>query len=68
VKVFGRSIGCGHCITEVATPIGEPCLSCNVAIKEGDVGLIMPHVGETVEEKPWHITCFRLALGIQVPS
>lgn len=68
MKIFGRSIGCGHCIPQVDTPVGETCTYCSAPIKEGDVGIVMPHVGATVEERPWHITCFRSALGIEAPS
>jgi hypothetical protein len=64
VKVFGRTVGCGTCLPAVDTPVGETCLRCGVAIKADDVGVVMPYVAETVVERPWHLTCFREALGI----
>lgn len=65
MKIFGRSVGCGHCIPSVDTPVDEVCMRCGILIKEGDVGVIMPHVGEKeTVDRPWHIACFRLALGI----
>ena len=55
-------------ITEVtATPVGVMCLACNVPIREGDVGLVMPHMGPTeVTEQPWHRSCFLAAMGVDV--
>jgi hypothetical protein len=65
MKIFGREIGCGHCIPAVDTPVGDACMRCDVPIKAGDVGIIMPHMGpEGTVEKPWHLACFRLGLGI----
>jgi hypothetical protein len=65
MKIFGRAIGCGGCIPEIATPVGDACLRCGLPIKEGDVGFVMPHMTEEVTvERPWHLACFRLALGI----
>ena len=75
MKIFGRSVGCGNCIPSVDTPIGETCARCSVPIKAGDVGIVMPHMGagvqfgtHAVEELPWHIACFRAALGIETKS
>lgn len=69
MKIFGRTIGCGTCIPQVDTPVGEACLRCGVPIKAGDVGILMPHTLDLdCVEKPWHISCFRAALGIEAPS
>ena len=76
MKIFGRSdtIGCGKCLPLIATPIGEACMRCDVPIKAGDVGIVMPHMGVGVlfgthatEEKPWHLACFRAALIGEAP-
>lgn len=57
-----------HDPERVAVPVGQPCLYCEVLFKEGDCGLFMIHMGETVEEKPWHIQCLRKSLGIEGAS
>lgn len=52
-----------------ATPIGEPCLDCQVPIADGDNGLLIPG-GRLVEGSivyvidAWHIACFRRGLGV----
>jgi hypothetical protein len=75
VKIFGRTIGCGTCIPSIDTPIGDACMRCDVPIKAGDVGIVMPTMGpgvlfgHAVEERPWHLACFRTALlGTGEPS
>lgn len=68
MKIFGREIGCGHCIPQVDTPVGEACMRCGAPIKAGDVGIVMPHTSEVeTVERPWHISCFRAAIGLGEP-
>lgn len=64
MKTFPDAWGRIEAVT--ATPVGVACLACKVPIQEGDVGLVMPHVGSTaVTEQPWHRSCFLAALGIE---
>jgi hypothetical protein len=48
--------------TEEATiPIGEACERCEVEIKEGDRGFLIPGFvddSKTVREFPYHLRCF----------
>ena len=53
-------------IEEIATPIGEPCLACEAPICAEDCGVSMVHMSERGNAyRPWHLACFRDALGIQ---
>jgi hypothetical protein len=53
-------------IEEVPTPIGEHCLSCGAAIQADDCGVSMMHMGASGDVyRPWHLACFRRALGIE---
>lgn len=45
-------------LEQVSAPIGEDCGWCEEPIMEGDDGLTIPHVSETVTEKPYHQECF----------
>ena len=54
-----------HDPERVPVPVGEKCLYCGVEFVEGDCGAEMPHMGETIEDKPWHIQCLRKSLGIE---
>jgi len=40
------------------TPVGEKCVWCDESIKEGDDGLILPCLSETISETPYHQECF----------
>jgi hypothetical protein len=43
----------------IATPLGEACCACGIAIRTGDLGLLLPHIESAeVSEKPWHRECF----------
>lgn len=62
---FGQSWGAPCCEPEehVPTPVGSPCLRCREPIREGDQGLVKPHIRDcggqwvgTIE--PLHIECF----------
>lgn len=57
-----------HDPERVPIPVGEPCLYCGVLFKDGDAGVVMPHMGETVSDKPWHIQCLRKSLGVEGAS
>ena len=49
------------------TPVGQPCIACKVLIKDGDIGVVMPHMSLTaVTDEPWHRKCFLASLGIYV--
>jgi hypothetical protein len=66
-KWFGRSWGapfCGHA-EHAETPVGSRCFRCNRPIEIGDQGVLMAHLAETVEDKPWHLDCF---LGAILPG
>ena len=51
---------------ECAVPVGEECWYCHQPIQPADEGVLMPHVesDEVADWKPWHLRCFRKALGI----
>jgi hypothetical protein len=53
-------------IEEVPTPIGEHCLACGTAIRDGDCGVSMVHMDVSgATYRPWHLACFRRSLGIE---
>lgn len=53
-------------IAETSTPVGEHCLVCEAAIQTDDCGILMLHMGEHGDAyRPWHLACFRKALGIE---
>lgn len=59
-------------IEQIATPIGDRCLACSKAIEAGDCGVSMIHSDVTIGAalngdayRPWHLACFRSALGIE---
>lgn len=64
MKTFPHALG--H-VEATPTPVGQLCVACKVAIKDGDVGVVMPHVGaDAVTEEPWHRKCFLASIGIDV--
>lgn len=59
-------------IERVATPVGERCLACGRAIEPDDCGVSMIHADASIGAalngdayRPWHLVCFRAALGIE---
>ena len=53
-------------IVEIATPVGARCLACGAAIQAEDCGVSMVHMdGSGDAYRPWHLACFRKALGIE---
>ncbi len=53
-------------IKQVTTPVGEACLACGAAIEADDCGISMVHMDiRTDAYRPWHLACFRRALGIE---
>ncbi len=59
-------------IEQVETPIGECCLACGKAIEPDDCGVSMIYSDTTIGAvlsgdayRPWHLACFRRALGIE---
>ena len=53
-------------IAEIPTPVGERCLECGAAIQVDDCGVSMLHMDvRDVAYRPWHLACFREALGIE---
>ena len=54
-------------IEQIPTPIGELCLACRVEIEADDCGVSMVHMYDArggADYRPWHLACFRRALGI----
>ena len=52
-----------------ATPVGEPCIRCSKPIKDGDLGVIMPFSGGTIDkpiesEVVYHRACLLDSMGI----
>jgi hypothetical protein len=59
-------------IERIATPVGDRCLACGKPIEPDDCGVSMIHSGVTFDAalsgdayRPWHLACFRGALGIE---
>lgn len=46
--------------TQVDTPVGQPCLACEVPLVEGDRGLLIPYAPERgyPHLAAWHHGCF----------
>ncbi len=64
MKTFPNALG--H-VEAAPTPVGQPCVACRVPIKDGDVGVLMPHIDvDGVTEEPWHRRCFLASIGIYV--
>lgn len=57
MNYFGKSWS-SVCENKVPTPIGELCYHCEELIESGDRGLIIPCVGDIVQERPIHLCCF----------
>jgi hypothetical protein len=62
-------------IEQIETPVGEKCLACCRPIEVDDCGISMLHADATVGDissgdayRPWHLACFRRALGIEEPK
>lgn len=45
---------------QAPTPVGQPCMRCEVAIKDGDQGFLIPYAPATgyPHLAPWHRACF----------
>ena len=53
-------------IVEIPTPVGECCLACGKPIQVDDCGVSMVHMDASCNAyRPWHLACFRDALGIE---
>jgi hypothetical protein len=65
MKRFGRKPDESDDFVQVETPVGVPCLWCDEPIVEGDIGVIIPHLGSPgVTEHPYHLECnVRMIIG-----
>lgn len=65
MKWFGHSWGAPICVAEdrASTPVGECCPQCDVAIKDGDDGLLVPNE-DNKGGVPYHVVCFLRAVGV----
>lgn len=62
MKCFGMD---SPAVPRVDVPVGQECASCHNLIMDGDVGFIIPHVGEGEPyHRPWHRECLKKALGL----
>jgi hypothetical protein len=53
-------------IEQIPTPVGKSCLACGQAIQADDCGVSMVHMSTSGDAyRPWHLACFRAALGIE---
>jgi hypothetical protein len=53
-------------IAQIPIPVGEHCLACGTPIDADDCGVSMVHMGAGHDAyRPWHLACFRSALGIE---
>lgn len=67
MKWFGRSWGAPVCAPEDQAPLPDaPCVCCESRFKADDQGVILPFVGgpDDPPELPYHLACFRDALGL----
>lgn len=54
----------------VPTPVGEACLHCKVPVRIGELGVILPFSGGTIEkpietEAVYHRECLLRSMGIE---
>ena len=65
---FGKSWGAPVCEPQdhVATPVGQKCGYCDQAIGEGEIGLVMPVVGNPGDPStlPYHHACLMKSMGL----
>jgi hypothetical protein len=64
---FGKDWGAPICKEGIqwATPVGQACPACEVAITAEDNGLMIEHLGvKAVQVRPWHLACFARDIGI----
>lgn len=45
-------------LEKAPAPVGDSCAWCEEPIMEGDNGLTIPHISETVMDRPYHHECF----------
>jgi len=67
MKWFGESWGAPVCAPEDNSPLPEaPCAACEERFQANDQGVILPFLGGpgAPAELPYHLACFREALGI----
>lgn len=63
---FGEHWGAPVCdwSARQPTPVGSTCVLCCVPIEEGAQGLLVPHIAQVTERKPWHLDCFLRSVGV----
>ena len=67
MKWFGHQWNAPICedSTHIETPVGQQCFWCEKPIIASDVGVVLPHLGETEStEEPWHLYCLQTSLGV----
>lgn len=67
MKWFGASWGAPVCAPEDHAPVpGGACAVCEKQFRDDDQGVILPFVGgpDDPPELPYHLACFRDALGL----
>lgn len=64
MKWFGENWGAKLCEEgeHVETPVGKCCTLCNQAVVDGDDGIVVPCVRETVTLEPTHRVCLARAI------
>ena len=68
LKFFTNGTWCPRpsTIEQAATPVGDRCLACGRPIEIDACGVSMIHMdGSAAAYRPWHLTCFRVSLGIE---
>ena len=53
-----RCFGYDSELERVETPVGESCSRCEELFQPDDKGMIIAHLGKTVESNPYHRACF----------
>lgn len=63
----GRAPVCSDEADRVGVPVGLRCFQCQIPIRTGDSGVVIPHMGRPGTQpttNPFHIECFlRMVLG-----
>lgn len=68
MKWFGESWGAAACepSEHADIPIGQKCEYCEIEIRDGDEGVILPCSGAVAFYFiPYHLNCFLETLGIK---
>jgi hypothetical protein len=49
----------------IETPVGRTCLFCAKPIEDGQAGVVLPYLAETVSRQPFHAECVIHMIGLE---